>query len=165
VSEPLAVAAAAAVAWTAAIIVAHVALFRLARVERRARALVLLFVAGAAGEVATCRLLMVDGWRTACGVALIACAFILYMPCYYMVAASFSARMLVELVAAPQGLTWDELAARYPAPVMIAGRLQSLRQAGYVTERGDAVALTPKGTVTARTFALVKRVWRLGPGG
>jgi hypothetical protein len=165
VNEPLAVAVGVALAWTAGVVAAHVALFHCARVERRSRALVLLFAAAIAGTVVSCRLLGVDGWRTLCGVVTIACAFILYMPAYYTIAASFSARMLADLVAVPRGLTWDELAARYPAAAIITGRLAGMTAAGYVVRSGETYVLTAKGAFVARSFNLVKRIWRLGPGG
>jgi len=163
--EPLAVASLMALAWTAAAIAAHFALFGLGRVERRSRALVLLFVAAALGEAVTCVALGVDGARTLCGMVLIACAFILYMPLYYTVAASFSARMLLDLAGAPGGLSREALAGRYPAAAIVAGRLETLCRAGYLKRADSAVALTAKGVVTARAFALVKRAWRLGAGG
>jgi hypothetical protein len=165
VAEPLVVAALAAAGSTAAVIAAHWALFWLGRVERRARALVSLFAAGMLAEVVTCRLLGVDGWRTVCGAVLNACAFILYMPFYYTVAASFSVRMLLDLTGAPGGLTRDELAARYPVPAIVTGRLETLCGAGYLRRGGERVALTAKGALTARSFAWVKRFWALGPGG
>jgi hypothetical protein len=164
-AEPLAVAVTVAVAWTAVVLAAQIMVFHFARVERRARALVLLFAAAIVAEIASCRALGVDGWRALCGVVIIACAFILYMPAYYTVAASFSARMLRDLAAAPRGLTWDELAARDPAAAIIAGRLSGMTAAGYVVSSGDGYALTAKGALVARSFVLVKRLWRLGPGG
>jgi hypothetical protein len=165
VSRPLAVVMLTAAAWTAAAVAGHFALFGRAHVERRARALVSLFVAAALGEAATCLALGIDGWRAACGAVLIVCAFILYMPLYYTVAASFSARMLVDLVQVPGGLPRAALAARYPVPGIVAGRLETLRAAGYLNREGERFTLTVKGTLTARAFAAVKRAWRLGAGG
>jgi hypothetical protein len=163
--EPLAVASLAALAWTAAVIAAHFALFGLGRVERRSLVLVSLFVAGALGEIVTCLALGLDGARALCGAVLIGCAFVLYMPLYYTVAASFSARMLLDLAGAPGGLSREALAGRYPGPAIVAGRLETLCRAGYLRRDGERVALTGKGVLTARGFASVKRAWRLGAGG
>ena len=80
-------------------------------------------------------------------------------------AASFSARMLLDLVDTAGGLTREALTARYPARGIVAGRLETLCGAGYLKSDGERMALTGKGAFTARAFALVKRAWRLGPGG
>jgi hypothetical protein len=148
-----------------AVIIGHFALFGLARVRRRALALVALFVAGSLGTGLWCSALGIDGWRTLCAVALLPCAFILYMPLYYTVSKSFSARMLRDLSRDPGGLARDALAARYPTRDIVVGRLETLAASGYLRQDGDRLVLTSKGRFTARAFALVKRGWGLGPGG
>ena len=163
--EPLTVAMAVALVWIAVVILAHFALFALTSVRRRALVLVMLFVTGTLGTALTCLAVGVDGWRALCGAVLIPCAFILYMPLYYTVSKSFSARMLRDLSQTPGGLTRDALATRYPIRGIVDGRLETLCLSGYLIRDGERVTLTDKGRLTARAFAAVKRAWRLGPGG
>lgn len=164
-SDPLTAALTVAAACVGAVVLAHVATFRLAAVRRRARALVLLWLTGLVLEIAVARALGVDGWRTACGAMVVGAAFLLYMPFYYTIAASFSVGMLIALDAEPDGLSWSALAARHPFEAILAQRLATLASAGYVRREGAGYRLTPKGTLVARVFAAVKRLWRLGPGG
>ena len=163
--DPLARALASALVWVGVALLAHVALFRLVRIERRARALVALFGAAAVGHLATGRLAGVDGWRAGYGLLLIGCAFICYMPFYYTVAASQSVQMLIALAAARDGLAADELRRTYAVEAVFAGRLDTLVGAGYLVHGTTGYALTAKGRLVARCFQVVKTVWNLGPGG
>ena len=163
--DPLAATLASGAAWTAAALAAHVAVFRLARVERRARTLVLLFAGAALGHAVTARLLGLDAWRIAYGLVAIAAAFICYMPFYYTVSASQSVQMLLELVRAPEGLHPDALRRIYAVEEVVAGRLDTLVGAGYLARGGRGYTVTPKGRLVASAFRAVKAVWRLGPGG
>jgi hypothetical protein len=162
---PLALALATAVGSVAAILVAHGLVFHLVAIQRRSRALVVLFAAGLVLQVVTCRALGVDGWRTFCGAVLVLCAFIVYMPFYYVLATSFSVRMLLEIRRAPAGLTVSELRSRYPASRVLEGRLTTLVAARYVHAAAGRQRLTAKGRIVAATFRFIKNLWRLGPGG
>lgn len=165
IHDPLALALGSALAWIAAALIAHVVVFRLVRIERRARTLVALFGAAAVAHLATVWLAGVDGWRAGYGLLLIGCAFICYMPFYYTVAASQSVQMLIALAAARDGLAADELRRMYAVEEVFAGRLDTLVGAGYLERDVDGYALAPKGRLVARCFQVVKTVWNLGPGG
>lgn len=163
-ADALAVAIATALVAVALVLVAHALLFHFGRIHRRSRALAVLFAAGLVLQLAGCRGLDVDWWRTLCGAVLVFCAFILYMPFYYVLAASFSVRMLLEIRDAAT-LTPAELRARYPADRVLQARAATLAGAGYARRVGDGYRLTPKGVLVAMSFRFMKRLWRLGPGG
>ena len=164
-ADPLTVALLVAAACVGAIVVLHVALFRWLAVRRRARVLVLLWTAGLAAEIVVAGALGVDGWRTGYGAVLVVCAFLVYMPFYYTIAASFSVAMLIELRDEPDGMTLLALRARHPFEAIVAQLLATLVAAGYARADGAGYRLTAKGALTAWTFNAVKRLWRLGPGG
>jgi hypothetical protein len=165
VSDPLTAALVVAAACVGAVVVAHVTIFRLVAVRRRARVLVLLWVAGLVLAIGVSRGLGVDGWRMGYGAVLVVCAFLLYMPFYYTIAASFSVGMLITLTRGRDGVPLSALEARHPFEAILAQRLAALASAGYARRDGAGYRLTPKGTLVARLFAAVKRLWRLGPGG
>ena len=152
-------------AWTAAAVAGHFAIFHVVQVEHRARTLTLLFSCAAFATLWTCLLLDVDRWRTLYGMSVVACAFLLYMPFYYTVAASQSVQLVIDIHGAPDGLSVEEIRARYPVDEILAGRLETLLWAGYVTEMDGRFALTGKGRLVSRPFRAVKALWRLGPGG
>ena len=164
-SDALAAAAVSSAAWLAAAVVGHGLLFRCVRVERRARAIVSLFAAAAIGHTLTARLLGVDGWRTAYGLVALFCAFILYMPMYYTIAASLSVGLLIDLARAPRGCAIEEVRARFDAERVLDGRLATLVRSGYAVRVGDRYRATVKGRLMAEAFNIVKQLWRLGPGG
>jgi hypothetical protein len=151
--------------WAAAAVAGHFAIFHMVQVERRARTLALLFACAAFATCWTCLLLDVDRWRTLYGMSVVACAFLLYMPFYYTVAASQSVQLVIDIHAAANGLSVEEIRGRYPVDKTLAGRLETLVWAGYVTEMDGRFALTGKGRLTSRPFRAVKALWRLGPGG
>ena len=161
----LGTALAAGVVWTAAAVAGHFAIFHLVQVEHRARTLTLLFACAAFATLWTCLLLDVDRSRTLFGMSVVACAFLLYMPFYYTVAASQSVQLVIDIHAAPGGLSVEEIRGRYPLDEILAGRFETLIWAGFVTEMDGRFVLTGKGRLTSRPFRAVKALWRLGPGG
>lgn len=163
--DPLALTLASALGWLTAALVAHLVVFRLARIERRARTLVSLFGAAAVGHGLTGVLLGLDGWRAGYGLVLLFCGFICYLPCYYTLAASQSVQMLLAVANPRGGLPAEELRRMYAVEEVFAGRLATLVGAGYLARTGAGYALTAKGRLVARCFQVVKRVWNLGPGG
>ncbi|PYN81545.1 MAG: hypothetical protein DMD96_09825 [Candidatus Rokuibacteriota bacterium] len=162
---PLALSLGVAAASIAMIIGAHALLFHFVGIRRRSRALVSMFAAGLVLHVVVCRGLGVDAYRTLCGALLVFCAFILYMPCYYVLATSFSVRMLLEIRRARPALSATGLRSLYPGSAVLGGRLATLTAAGYARQVGGRHVLTGKGRVVATVFRSVKRLWRLGPGG
>ena len=163
--DPLTLTLGCAAGWLAAALVAHLVVFRLLRIERRARTLVGLFGAAAVGHLATAGVAGLDAWRTGYGIVLIFCGFICYMPFYYTVAASQSVQMLLALVNAHDGLPADELRRMYAVEEVFAGRLETLVGAGYLRHGAAGYTLTGKGWLVARGFQMVKTAWNLGPGG
>jgi hypothetical protein len=165
IRDPLALALGSALAWISVALIAHLVVFRLVRIERRARTLVALFGAAAVAHLATVWPAGVDGWRAGYGLLLIGCAFICYMPFYYTVAASQSVQMLIALTAARDGLPADDLRRTYAVEEVFAGRLDTLVGAGYLERDTHGYALAAKGRLVARCFQVVRAVWNLGPGG
>ena len=86
------------------------------------------------------------------------------MPFYYVLATSFSVRMLLEIRRAT-ALTPAELRSRYPATKVLGDRLATLAASGYARRVGEGYVLTAKGRAVAMVFRSVKRLWRLGAGG
>jgi hypothetical protein len=164
-ADALGTALTAGAVWTAAAVAGHLAIFHMVQVEHRARTLTLLFAGAAVATLWTCLLLDVDRWRTLLGMSAVACAYLLYMPFYYTIAASQSVQLVIDIHAAPHGLSVEEIRARYPVDEILAGRLETLLWAGYVTAMDGRFTLTGKGRLTSRPFRAVKALWRLGPGG
>jgi hypothetical protein len=151
--------------WVAFAVAAHFAVFNLVRVERRARTLVSLWGVALMGYLWTALVLELERWRIVFGGAALFCAFILYMPFYYTVAASQSVRMLIALAREPDGLTIAEVRERNPVEEVLLGRLETLLAAGYLTRQGSQVALMPKARLVVGPFRFVRSLWRLGAGG
>jgi hypothetical protein len=94
------------------------------------------------------------------------CCFILYMPLYYAVATSLSIQTVIAIHEAPgRRLALAALAAPDVFEQIAAGRLTSMVRAGNLVGDGCRYRATPKGRRTATTFARLKALWRLGPGG
>jgi Ca2+/Na+ antiporter len=163
--DALGTALGAGAAWTAAAVVGHVMIFHFARVEHRARTVTLLFALAAFATLWTCLLLDVDRWRSVYGMVVVACSFLLYLPFYYTVAASQSLQLVIEVRAAPHGLSREQIQRRYPVQETLAGRLETLAWAGYIVGVDGRFALTFKGRLVSRPFRATKKLWRLGPGG
>ncbi|HET8579003.1 MAG TPA: hypothetical protein VFO18_18035 [Methylomirabilota bacterium] len=164
-AEPLLVALVSSVAWVLAAVTAHFALFHTVQVERRARTIVCLWGAAALGHLWTCLLAGADAWRAAYGLIVISCAFILYLPFYYTIAASQSVQMLIRLDAAGDGLPVEEVRRLWGAEKILLGRLETMIASGYLEPADGRYAITARGVVVARPFQAVKTLWRLGPGG
>jgi hypothetical protein len=133
---------------------------RWARYERRAAHR---GSAGLVAQIVVCRGLDLDTHRILCGAVLIFCAFILYMPFYYVLATSFSVRMLLEIRRARPPLSPGGLRALYPGAVVLGDRLATLSASGYALKVGEFYVLTSKGRLVARVFGAVKSLWRPGP--
>lgn len=94
------------------------------------------------------------------------CAFILYMPFYYTVAASLSVQTVIALARTPHGMaSLPTLYSHFASMSILEVRLQSMVVNGYLTRHEDNYRLTRKGSSTAWVFQCFKKCWRLGPGG
>lgn len=66
-------------------------------------------------------------------------------------------RLLIELLAAPGGLTWEEILQRYDARHMVQARLGRLLTGGQVREQGGRYTIgAPHLLLTARAMILLK---------
>jgi hypothetical protein len=66
-------------------------------------------------------------------------------------------RLLIELLEAPNGLSWPEILERYNARTMVAARLGRLLAGGQVREAGGRYTIgTPLLLLVARTIILLK---------
>jgi len=92
--------------------------------------------------------------------------FTLYMPFFYTVATSLSVGTIVLLARRVDGkLPVSELFRRFASRTLVEGRLAAMAQNGLLSRQEDVYRLKFRGRLIARTFSLLKRFWRLGPGG
>jgi hypothetical protein len=164
------------VAWFTVFVIAHALLFHLRSVRKRFQAILNLFVSALAGQAISCVIVAAMGAGRIGGVRIavwalagtvVMCSFwVLYMPFYYVLAASTSIRTLIAVQHAPRGeLSVTQLIARFASPAILRHRLDVMVRYGNVVRQGGGYALTVKGRRTARVFACIKRLWKLGPGG
>jgi hypothetical protein len=163
--------------WFALFLVAHVAVFRWAPLESRARINQRLFVAGLAGiaiglwpavaplqgsVLAQGGLIMAVLW----GVLGYAGLFVLYMPFYYTVVASLSVRTVIMLHEGPRHrIPIAELHEEFASRRLVGRRLATMTANGFLTDQVSGYALTSKGRSIATIFSWIKSFWRLGAGG
>jgi hypothetical protein len=87
------------------------------------------------------------------------------MPAIYVFLTSISVQTLTLLRRSgglrPEGELYEHFASRE----ILADRLSTLADSGYVLAEGPNFRLTSRGRMVARTFATIKAFWRLGPGG
>src|SRR5262245_65080204 len=94
-----------------------------------------------------------------------ACLFVLYVPAVYTILTSLSVQTLVMLRRSGGALAATELYERFAGRGILRDRLATLVASGYMEADGERFRLTARGRAFARTFAFVKALWRLGPGG
>lgn len=149
------------------------------RISRRALVLVVLWVAGLGLYELFYRLIPEDStlWPPAMsapsdvvtylsGAALYFFLFMVYAQFVYVAESSVSVRAMIELNAAPkQGLTLQELTARYRYEWMLERRLKRMIHAGYLEKEDEWYKTTLRGRVAASVMRSCKGLLRLGPGG
>ena len=151
--------------WFAVFLISHIALFHLREIRHRFKAILGLFLGAAVGHLVSGALLS-TALGALDGMVLLGCLFVLYMPFYYTISASLSIRTLVALRCSPgERQSLARLVEGFASLPIVQGRLETLAANGYVGRAGDAYRLTGKGRIVARTFRLIKALWRLGPGG
>ena len=159
------------VGWFVVFVVVHVTAFHAVRIHPRFRATAMILgVATIAAVVTTLAWRGTDaadlgGLGAPASVVTIACLWVLYMPCYYVVATSVSVRTLLALAAADGTLSLAHLEARFASADMLKHRLAIMEAAGNIVASGERFTLTAKGRRTAAVFDSLKRLWRLAPGG
>jgi hypothetical protein len=163
--------------WFALFFAAHLAVIRWAQAESKARINQRLFFAGLAGIAislwpATAALhdhvLAPGGWIMAaiCGILVYVGLFVLYMPFYYTVAASLSVRTMVMVLGRPgTRMPVAELREEFVSRRLVGQRLATMATNGFLIDRGDGYALSPKGRSIATVFSWIKKFWKLGAGG
>jgi hypothetical protein len=138
------------------------------------RALLLLgFLAIPAGiffglQTVTYPILAQGGWLMGLLWGLLAylCLFSLYMPFFYTVATSLSVHTIVLLAQEPDGsLPISVLFEHFASHSLIQKRLAVMVQNGLMFSDGTGYRLTSKGRFVAEAFSILKRFWRLWPGG
>jgi hypothetical protein len=163
--------------WFALFFAAHLAVIRWARSQSKARINQRVFLAGLAGiaislwpasAVLHGFALARGGWIMAviCGILVYVGLFVLYMPFYYTVVASLSIRTMVMVHGRPgTRMPVAELREEFVSKRLVAQRLATMATNGFLINRGDGYALSPKGRLTATVFSWIKRLWKLGAGG
>jgi hypothetical protein len=94
-----------------------------------------------------------------------ACLFVLYTPAVYTVLTSLSVATLILLLRNGGHLPEESLYSRFATHSILRQRLSVLVGSGYLVEDARGLRLTPRGRFVARCFAVIKELWRLGPGG
>jgi hypothetical protein len=163
--------------WFALFFVTHLAVIHWAPSDSKARINQLLFLAGLAGiaislwpatavlhDAALARggLIM----AAICGILVYVGLFVLYMPFYYTVVASLSVRTMIMAHGRPGGrVPVAELQEEFVSRRLVGQRLATMVTSGFLVDRGDGYAVSPKGRSTAAAFSCIKRFWKLGAGG
>jgi len=165
-----------AIAWFAAFLAAQLAAYWAFGVRHRSKLIVRVFVLAIAGHVATVGWVWVCGKASqhfspvlsfACGVLLLMCLFILYMPFFYTLTTSLSVEILSMLESAPRRrLPLAEVTHRFTSEVFVLDRLETMRANGYFTVTdASGYRLTARGERVARLLDNVKAALALGAGG
>ena len=165
--------------WFGMFIVGHIAAFRLASVQRRSKLIIRLFATAIAGHLACVAVLDVittgglAGLGSSlllsaiCGVLLLLCLLVLYMPFYYTLNTSLSVETLAILGRSTvDRLPTQEMERRFTSLAFLQDRLATMQANGYLEkENRDLWILTPRGRRIATVMNTVNRLLSLGPGG
>jgi hypothetical protein len=164
-------------AWFMAFVVTHVGTFATFPIRNRSAAVLALFGGSVAGALLSAAFVPADAIPTVvptshramavlAALLVMACCFVLYMPLYYTIATSLSVQTMIAIEEAPgQRLALGTLASPDVYGQIVAGRLASMVQSGYLSTDGDRYRATPRGRRMAHSFGALKDLWRLGPGG
>jgi hypothetical protein len=163
--------------WFSLFLLGHVVILRTLSAGAKPRASRLLFFLGLGGIVVTLWPLIgsvQDPMLTQgsfvlsalCGALVYAGLFVLYMPFYYVIAASLSAATIVLLNQKPDGaLPLPTLHDTFASRRLVEQRLQTMVANGFLQTTPAGYRLTAKGRRVAQFFDWLKRIWKLGPGG
>lgn len=170
IASPAVVAFVMAVTWFGAFVAAHIAGWRAGLGNAR-----WLLISYASSVVAM--LISVAGWSGASQTAAVpllpvllalmtsACLFVLYVPAVYVVLTSLSVQTLIMLRRAGGALPAATLYDHFAGRSVLDDRLATMVASGYLAVDGGRLRLTARGLAVAKTFAFIKRLWQLGPGG
>ncbi len=163
--------------WFLVFVGAHVGIFASRPVKNRSAVILLLYGLALGGALASAALVPAElptslaptshrVIAVLAALAVMACAFILYMPFYYTITTSLSIQTLIAIEEAPgRRIAVDTLCSPSVYNSIVQGRLESMVVAGNLTRQDDRYRATRKGQRVARVFATLKALWRLGPGG
>jgi hypothetical protein len=159
--------------WFLVFLVIHILWLHWARVERCFDLIMKTFTGCLVGHLGT---IVALNWglrsidqlivRMCYGSLVMGCLFIVYMPFYYTIVTSLSVQTLICLDEAAGGsLRISALQQRFASAAIVAGRLKTMVDSGYLTEEAGRYRVTSKGHGIAHFFAYLKEIWKLGPGG
>ena len=94
-----------------------------------------------------------------------ACLLIMYMPAIYVFLTSISVQTLTLLRRSGGTRPEADLYEHFASRQILADRLETLADSGYLSAHGTHFRLTPRGRAVAKAFASIKAFWNLGPGG
>jgi len=163
--------------WFLLFVVGHIGLFHFYDIRQRSRAILAFFVAALIGLLVCAALLPENMYivgdlpsprfvRAVIGTVVMLCAFVVYMPAYYVFNTSLSVQTLIAIQQAPDhSRCLRELQSVDVYEQLLRRRLESMVAAGHLAADGQAYRLTPGGKRIATIFQAVKSLWRLGPGG
>jgi hypothetical protein len=164
-------------AWFVAFVLAHVGTFATLPIRNRSAAILALFGGAVLGALLSAAFVPADSipnivptshrvMAVLAALLVMACCFVLYMPFYYTIATSLSVQTMIAVEEAPgHRLPLASLASPDVYEQIVAGRLASMIQSGYLSADGDRYRATPRGHRMAHIFGALKDLWRLGPGG
>lgn len=148
----------------AAFLVLHLIVWRVTR--RRHGVMTLVALAGIVGAIVAVSALWLRGatlvpalWTA---VPVYACAVMAYLHWYVGIVRSVSVRIMGELLlASTHTLARSALAERYAPEGMVAHRLETLADHGWLTRDGAAYVVTPRGARLARADRFFVRLYAL----
>ena len=165
--------------WFAAFLALQLGAFRVFGVRHRSRFIIRLFSVSLIAHVLTVALLpeLAPSADEApyfkltlsaiCGLLLMLCLLVLYMPLFYTLSTSLSVELLVMLAIAPgRRLAVGSVRDRFTSIAFIRDRLHTMQANRYLLpDDKGGWALTQRGWRVARAFRGVKELLALGPGG
>ena len=158
--------------WFLIHLATQIAMFHLVDLRQRLRAIVALLGASMVGALFTITGLAHTGWLVDATLAALTslltmmCLWVLYMPFYFVIAASLSVRTLIMLASSEDGtLTLEQLETCFASAAVLKDRLAMMEAYRNVAARGPVFTVTPKGRTIAAAFSGLKRIWELGAGG
>jgi hypothetical protein len=93
------------------------------------------------------------------------CLFVLYVPAVYVVLTSLSVQTIIVLRQGGGTMPTASLYDRFACRGIMEDRLATLASNGYLRADGETFRLTTRGRNIAFFFRLIKRAWKLDPGG
>ncbi len=165
--------------WFSLFLASLLVIFRLYRIRRQSKLIVWLITITTAGYIATIALLSAvpqtlpeslafnPALSLICGVLLLACLFVLYMPTFYILSTSLSVATLIGMANTPNRSTqFKDLTSQFASAEFATDRLRTLCLNGYLTyTENSGYVLTARASLFVRLFVYIKKLWGLGTGG